>query len=71
MIETIIRSDFATWGELDENDRSVIRERIAEGELPSDFRVTRHRYYVGPRARHHYLEPTAIPAWRRRDRQLR
>lgn len=43
---TIIRSNFATWTELDEADRSMVRERIADGVLPADFRVTQHRYYI-------------------------
>jgi hypothetical protein len=49
--------DSVTWHELEEDDRTVIRERIANGELPPDFEVTEHRYYVSARARHRYLEP--------------
>jgi hypothetical protein len=60
MLETIIRSELATWGELDEADRRVVRERIAKGELPASFRVTQHRHYVGARARHRYLEPEPL-----------
>jgi hypothetical protein len=41
----------------DEDDRNVIHERIANGELPADFTLTEHRHYVGARARHRYLEP--------------
>jgi hypothetical protein len=60
MPKTIIRSDLETWDELEEDDRNVIRERIAEGELPSDFRVSRHRFYVGGRVRHLYLDPEPL-----------
>jgi hypothetical protein len=49
-----------TWDELDEDDRNVRHERIANGELPADFKVTAHRYYVGARARHRYLEPEPL-----------
>jgi hypothetical protein len=57
----IIRTDFVTWHELDEDDRNVVRERIADGDLPPTFRVTRHCYYVGTRARHLYLDPEPLP----------
>ena len=47
MPERLRQTYFATWDELDDDDRSVVRERIAKGELPSGFRVTEYRYNVG------------------------
>jgi hypothetical protein len=54
---------YRSWDDLDEDDRNVIRERIKNGELPRDFRVTDHQYYIGRRLP--YLSPS--PLVRARD----
>jgi hypothetical protein len=54
------RDMFVTWDELDEDDRNVVRERIANGELPDDFRVTEHLFWIGAPEQRRYLSTAPI-----------
>src|SRR4051812_8012242 len=47
---------YCAWEDLEEDDRELIHEQMANGDLPKDFRVHEHRYYMGQRLP--YLSPT-------------
>jgi hypothetical protein len=51
-------ADYRAWKDLEEDDRNIIRKRIANGELSQTFRVGDHVYYVGHRLP--YLSPKPI-----------
>jgi len=51
-------ADYRAWDDLEEDDRNIIRGRIAKGELAQNFRVSDHIYYVGRRLP--YLSPKPI-----------
>jgi hypothetical protein len=51
-------ADYRAWNDLEEDDRKIIRTRIADGELSQNFRAGDHVYYVGKRLP--YLSPKPI-----------
>ena len=58
-------ADYRAWNDLEEDDRNIIRKRIANGELSQIFRVVDHVYYVGHRLP--YLSPKPITRAQRPD----
>jgi hypothetical protein len=49
---------YRAWNDLEEDDRNIIRKRIADGERSQNFRAVDHVYYVGQRLP--YLSPKPI-----------